>query len=225
VSFLTPAEYHDLVLERLEADVIFSLDPLYKQLPLPVRTIPREELDAMSTFSWAKTYWADQRTKHRRARYSSEVQAARSRGKRLTDEHKRRLKGGSAAFWEQYHAWKAEQGKGEWKRNCPSCDKVLSYANHDTLQKAIKNNATCRNCKGGWKLSEESYRRISEANRRRIHKKCEPGCSCRKHSPEVCEKRRLAALGKPRNISERGKALQDIARRRRLKGQLCLDIF
>jgi len=52
VSFLTPAEYHDLVLERLEADVIFSLDPLYKQLPLPVRTIPREELDAMSTFSY-----------------------------------------------------------------------------------------------------------------------------------------------------------------------------
>ena len=138
MSFLTPAEYHDLVLERLEADVIFSLDPLYKQLPLPVRTIPREELDAMSTFSCAKTYWADQRTKHRRARYSSEVQAARSRGKRLTDEHKRRLKEGSIAFWEQYNAWKAEQGKGDWKRNCPSCDKVLSYANHDTLQNAIK---------------------------------------------------------------------------------------
>jgi hypothetical protein len=68
VSFLTPSEYHDLVLQRLKTDVIFSLDPLYWQLPLPVRTIPREELDAMPMFS--KTYWADQRTKHYRARYS-----------------------------------------------------------------------------------------------------------------------------------------------------------
>jgi hypothetical protein len=116
VSFLTPAEYHDLVLERLQADVIFSLHPLYKQLPLPVRTISREELDPMSTFSCARTYWVDQRTKHDRGRYSSEVQAARSRGKRRTDEQKRRLKEARDAFWEQYHVWKAEQGKGDWKR-------------------------------------------------------------------------------------------------------------
>lgn len=68
VSFLTPSEYQDLVLQRLTTDVIVSLDPPYRQLPLTVRTIPREELDAMPMFS--QTYWADQRTKHYRARYS-----------------------------------------------------------------------------------------------------------------------------------------------------------
>lgn len=205
--------------------MIFSLDPLYRQLPLPVRVVSREELDAMSTASPALVFWADQHTKVDRRRYSSEVQAARFMGRRHSQETKAKIREANVAFWEDYRVWLAEQGEGDWKRECPSCGKSLSYARYTLLERAARRNTKCRNCRGGWKLSEDSCRRISEANRRKVYQKCAPGCICRKHSAETREKRRLAALGKKHNVTEAGKARQDLARRRRLKGQLFLDIF
>lgn len=93
----------------------------------------------------------------------------------------------------------------------------------------------------GKKLSEETKRKIGEANRvtwaaktpeersaimaGRIYQNCPPGCTCSKHDPEMCERRRLAQIGKKHNVSEVGKARQDIARRRKMKGQMVLNLW
>jgi hypothetical protein len=88
--------------------------------------------------------------------------------------------------------------------------------------------------------SAETRRRIGEANRKtywaktpeerakslanRVYKKCEPGCTCAKHDPEVCTKRREKLRGKKHNVSPEGLWRQDVARRRRSRGQMFLPL-
>ena len=51
-----------------------------------------------------------------------------------------------------------------YTRNCPNCDKELSYSKKFNLNKAIKSNAVCRLCsQKGKTFSEEHCRNISEA--------------------------------------------------------------
>jgi hypothetical protein len=88
--------------------------------------------------------------------------------------------------------------------------------------------------------SKETRRRIGEANKRvywaktpegrakslanRVYKKCEPGCRCAKHDPEVCAKRGEKLRGKKHKVSPEGLWRQDVARRRRTKGQMFLPL-
>lgn len=88
--------------------------------------------------------------------------------------------------------------------------------------------------------SAETRRLIGEANRKtywakapeerakplanRAYKKCEPGCTCAKHDPELCAKRREKLRGKKHKVSRDGLWRQDVARRRRAKGQMFLPL-
>ena len=52
------------------------------------------------------------------------------------------------------------------------------------------------------------------------YKECEPGCRCAKHDPKVCAKRREKLRGKKHTVSPESLWRQDVARRRRTKGQM-----
>jgi hypothetical protein len=56
------------------------------------------------------------------------------------------------------------------------------------------------------------------------YKECEPGWTCAKHDPELCAKRREKLRGKKHNVSPEGLWRQDVARRRRTKGQMFLPL-
>jgi hypothetical protein len=141
---------------------------------VPIRIITPEELRALDPGGSALSYFVDQRTKYRFNAYSSELQAARFRGKRHTAEHNRKM---------------SEALKEAWKRVTP----------------------------------EEKARRIA-ARVARGYQKCRPGCTCAKHDPEVCGKRREKLRGKKHNVSPEGLWRQDVARRRRTKGQMFLPL-
>ena len=138
---------------------------------VPIRTVTPEELRALDPGGSALSYFVDQRTKYRFNAYSSELQAARFRGRHHSEETRRRI--------------------GE--------------ANRETY----------------WAKTPEE-RAKSHANR--VYKKCEPGCTCAKHDPEICAKRREKLRGKKHNVSPEGLWRQDVARRRRSRGQLFLPL-
>lgn len=144
------------------------------RLVVPIRIITPEELRALDPGGSALSYFVDQRTKYRFNAYSSELQAARFRGKRHTAEHNRKM---------------SEALKEAWKRITP----------------------------------EEKARRIA-ARVSRGYQKCRPDCTCAKHDPEVCAKRRGKPRGKKHNVSPEGLWRQDMARRRRSKGQMFLPL-
>ena len=79
--------------------------------------------------------------------------------------------------------------------------------------------------KEAWKrvTPEEKARRVA-ARAARGYQKCRPGCRCAKHDPEVCAKRREKLRGKKHNVSPEGLWRQDVARRRRTKGQMFLPL-
>jgi hypothetical protein len=141
---------------------------------VPIRIVTPEELRALDPGGSALSYFVDQRTRYRFNAYSSELQAARFRGKRHTAEHNRKM---------------SETLKEAWKRVTP----------------------------------EEKARRIA-ARVARGYPKCQPGCRCAKHDHEVCAERREKLRGKKHNVSAEGLWRQDMARRRRIKGQLCLPL-
>ena len=137
----------------------------------PVRVVTPEELAKLDPGGCALTFFVDLRTKHRRDKWRSELQAARFRGRHHSEETRRRI--------------------GEANRK--------SY----------------------WAKTPEE-RAKSLANR--VYRKCEVGCTCAKHDPEVCTKRREKLRGKKHNVSPEGLWRQDVARRRRTKGQMFLPL-
>jgi hypothetical protein len=85
------------------------------------------------------SFFVDQRTKYGFNAYSSELQAARFRGRRHSEETRSRI---------------GEANKKAYWAKTPE-ERAKSFAN-------------------------------------RVYKNCEPGCTCAKHDPEVCAKRREA---------------------------------
>ena len=39
----------------------------------------------------------------------------------------------------------------KFEKNCPGCDKIISFSTKNTLNKSIKRNASCSNCRSNWK--------------------------------------------------------------------------
>ena len=68
---------------------------------VPIRIITPEELRALDPGGSALSYFVDQRTKYRFNAYSSELQAARFRGKRHTAEHNRKMSKALKEAWKR----------------------------------------------------------------------------------------------------------------------------
>ena len=151
-------------------DTIEEPNPWVLERPpliLPVRTVTPEELKAMDGGGCVMWTFTDQRTKHDRYRYSSEVQAARFRDKHHPEKVKQKMRATALRIW------------------------------------------------------ADPERRAARAAKRKLTgwKKCEPGCTCSKHRD-----RKGLGKGKKHNVSPEGLWRQDVARRRRTKGQMFLPL-
>lgn len=168
-AFADEKSEYSTFIDSIEAEQPWWLEP--SGYPVPIRIVTPDELAALDPGGCAITSFVDLRTKHRFKAYSTELQAARFRGRHHTEETRRRIgEANKKAYWA--------------------------------------------------KTPEERARSLAN----RVYKKCEPGCTCAKHDPEMCAKRRGKLRGKQHKVSPEGLWRQDVARRRRTKGQLCLPL-
>lgn len=113
---------------------------------VPIRIITPEELRALDPGGSALSYFVDQRTKYRFNAYSSELQAARFRGKRHTAEHNRKMSEALKEAWKRVTpeekarriAARVARGYQKCRPGCP-CAK---HKVHKGLGKGKKHNVS-----------------------------------------------------------------------------------